>query len=239
LSEQTPSSPSSPTFPSAGDSPWRDLLTEGSLRRMGRLASVGAGEVIAWIGEGNKVAQPLAKNLECELHTFEDLAAFEAESGEEEIALIVAPDLARQLGLEQSLQQLRPYLRFDGAMGLVCRAWLQDEVSGAVRDFYGRHHAGELRSVKDTLASVGPLGYEPLTVELLPEEVWAEHYRRLGVELAKTTPEQLRDSEALLAASEELLLNTTHGRETTLGLFVGRRLDPDAPPRWPRRGFSD
>lgn len=225
--------------PSSTDSPWRELLTEGTARRMGRLASLGSGEVVAWIGEGSTVARPLVKNLECELRTYEALESFEAEGGNQEIGLIVAPELASRQGLEESLQQLRPHLRFDGVVGLICRAWLQDEVSGAVRDFYGRQHAGELRSVKETFASMGPHGYEPLTVELLPEEVWAEHYRRLGVELAKTSPEQLRESESLLAANEELLLNTTHGRESTLGLFVGRRLDPDAPPRWPRRGFSE
>jgi hypothetical protein len=230
LSEQTPSS---------SESPWRELVTEGALRRMGRLASLGEAEVIAWIGEGSAAAEPLAKNLECKLRTFEDLAAFEAAHEEDDIGLIVAPELARARGFEHSLQQLRSHLRFDGTVGLICRAWLQDAVSGAVRDFYGRQHAGELRSVKETLASMSPQGFEPLTVELLPEEVWGEHYRHLGVTLAKIPPEELKDSESLRTASEELLLNTTHGRETTLGLFVGRRLDPDAPPRWPRRGFSD
>jgi hypothetical protein len=233
--QQTPSSPRSP---SSTDSPWRDLLTEGALRRMGRLASLGEGEVVAWIGEGDAAVKPLVKNLDCKLHAFDDLAAFEADGGDE-IGLIICPELARQQGFDQSLQQLRRHLRFDGAVGLVCRAWLQDEVSGAVRDFYGRQHQGEIRSVKETLSSMGPQGFEPLTVELLPQDVWVEHYRQLGVTLAKVSPQEMRESEELLTANEELLLNTTHGRETTLGLFVGRRLDPDAPPRWPRRGFSE
>ena len=221
------------------EAPWRELVTEGALRRMGRLASLGEGEVIAWIGEGSVAAKPLAKNLECELLAFDDLGTFEAKHKDGEIGMIVAPQLAGKEGFEPLLQKLRPHLRFDGTVGLVCRAWMQESVSGPVREFYGRHHAGDLRSVKETLAVLGPLGYEPLTVELLPEEVWSEHYRKLGVDLAKVTPEQMRESEALLIANEELLLNTSHGRETTLGLFVGRRLDPDAPPRWPRRGFSD
>jgi hypothetical protein len=221
------------------EAPWRELVTEGALRRMARLASLGEGEVIAWIGEGSIAAKPLAKNLECELHTYEDLSAFEAGHKDGEIGLIVAPELAPKEGFELSLQKLRPHLRFDGTVGLVCRAWMQESVSGPVREFYGRHHAGDLHSVKETLAGLGSLGFEPLTVELLPEEVWSEHYRKLGVDLAKNSPEQMRESEALLIANEELLLNTSHGRETTLGLFVGRRLDPDAPPRWPRRGFSD
>jgi hypothetical protein len=206
---------------------------------MGRLASLDGGEALAWIGEGHSAAQRLLRDVACTLKTFPDLAAFEAEGGTEDYGLIVAPDLARELGFEVSLQRLRSRLRFDGAVGLICRAWLQDEVGREVRDFYQRQNAGELRSVKKTLASLGQHGYEPLTAELLPEDLWAEHYRRLGVLLANTSEEQIGASELLRVASEELLLNTTHARESTLGLFVGRRLDPDAPPRWPRRGFSD
>jgi hypothetical protein len=220
--------------------PWHELLSEGALRRMSRLASLENGEVIAWIGEGSEAAKPLAKTLSCDLRVFEDVSALEEDLEEGEAALIVAPEMARLTGFDASLAQLRTYLRFDGTVGLVCRAWLGGEVPAPVRDFFGRRHAGELRAVKETLSSLGPQGYEPLTVELLPEEAWVEHYRLLGDALAKLSPNDVRASEALLADSEELTLLTAQGRTTTtLGLFVGRRLDPDAPPRWPRRGFAD
>ncbi len=217
-----------------------ELLSEGALRRMGRLASLESGEVIAWIGQGSEAAKPLAKHVGCELQVFEAVSDLQSALEDEAAALIVAPELARLIGLDAALTQLRPYLRFDGTVGLVCRAWLGDGVSPAVRDFYGRHHAGELRSVKETLLGLGPLGYEPLTVELVPQEAWVEHFRGLGEALAQIPPDEVRASETLTADSEELALFTADGQAAnTLGVFVGRRLDPDAPPRWPRRGFSE
>jgi hypothetical protein len=226
--------------PSPLAAPWRELLTEGALRRMGRLASLSSAEVIAWIGEGSEAARPLAKNMECELRVFEDVSELEGTLEEEAAGLIVAPQMARAEGLDATLQRLRPFLRYDGTVGIVCRAWLLEQVPSAVRDFFGRQHAGELRTTKETLANLEQQGYEPLTVELLPEDDWVEHYRRLGESLAKMAPEGVRASESLSADSEELALFSAGGRTTTtLGLFVGRRLDPDAGPRWPRRGFSD
>jgi hypothetical protein len=220
--------------------PWVDLVDESALRRLARLASLESGEVIAWIGDGGEAAKPWAKEVGCKLRVFADTAEFEAQIAEEEAALVVSPEAARTVGFDETLGKVRRYLRFDGAVGLVCRAFLGKEVPPRVRDFFGRHHAGELRAVKDTLSRFGAQGYEPLTVEILPEEVWVEYYRRLGEALATETPEGIEKSETLTAQSEELALFTAAGRTaTTLGLFVGRRLDPDAPPRWPRRGFSD
>jgi hypothetical protein len=94
---------------------------------------------------------------------------------------------------------------------------------------YWDHKQPEVvRSVKAALGRMAALGFEPLTCELLGEPELSDHDRELLSEAQRGTKGE---------ATAEAQAGVHHG--ISLGLVVGRRIDPGAPPRWPRRGGGE
>ncbi|MHB1844476.1 MAG: hypothetical protein ACYCWW_06540 [Deltaproteobacteria bacterium] len=159
-------------------------------------------------------------------------------------ALIQARLLPEALGFERSAEGLRELLDIDGVLVLYARTWLCAEVPGPVRELWERRAHGPIRSVKETLALFPALGFEPMTCEVVAASAWDEHYAQSEARLAALASGAGLHTplgEALEALREEIRVHHEAGGRATssIGCFVGRRVEPDSPPRWPRRGASE
>jgi hypothetical protein len=171
--------------------PWRDLFDEAALRRLARLAALRGGEQLVWLGEGSeKQVKQLEKISEDRVKVRADLDGIPKRS----LGLVVAPEIVEQIGLEKALKELRSALETDGVVALVVRAAIGDEVPEKERAHWEQRQHGPLETVMQVMGQFSAVGFETLTVEMLP------HLPGVG-----------------------------------LGLFIGRRVEPGAPPRWPRR----
>lgn len=159
------------------------------------------------------------------------------------VELIFAQGLAAVAGFDGALEAARPSLVTDGLLAVFQRTWIAPKVPDLVREYWTAHAVGAIRSVRDTLARFVQLGYEPMTCELIPAQAWDEHYevaeRQLAAIASGAGPET-EAGKALASLREELKVHQTGGRDSTsVGCFVARRVEPDSPPRWPRRGASE
>jgi len=170
---------------------WPDLLDEAALRRLARLASLRGGEELVWLGEGGqKQVKQLEKICESRVKVRPDLDGIPKRS----LGLVVAPAIVEELGLEKALKQLRSALETDGVAALVMGAATGAELPEGERADWEQRQRGPLETVMQVMGRFAAIGFETLTVEMLP-----------------------------LA------------RSVGLGLFIGRRVEPGSPPRWPRR----
>jgi hypothetical protein len=213
---------------SAGEAPkppWRDLFTEDALRRLVRLAALRDGEKVVWIGAADdRSAKELERLSELPVERRASLDGLAAQRH----GLIVAPELVAERGLDAALGLIRPPLETDGVCALVVRVFVGSEAPEPLRKHWEAKLKDQLRSVKATIARLSALGFEPMTCELLGEPALSEHD-------AKLLAEAQRGAQG--GASAEAKAGVRHG--TALGLLIGRRVEPGAPPRWPRRGGGE
>ena len=191
--------------------PWRDLFDEAALRRLARLASLRGGEELVWLGaSGQKPAKQLERICEARVKVKPDLEGVPKRS----LGLIVAPEIVEVMGLDAALERSRSALETDGVVALVLRT-VADGVSVPEdqRALWERRQHGPLESIMQVLGRFSALGLEPLTTEL-----------------SSPRPEAKEPSEANAPGDPAAAL---HG--VRMGLFIGRRVEPGSPPRWPRR----
>jgi len=201
-------------------SPWRDLLELDALRRLARLASLRASEKAVWLGPGGERSVEMLRDLsECRTEMRATLEGLEQRS----LSLVIAPELVARAGFDGALAELRPFLETDGVAVLVARTFVGPDLPAPVRGFWETKQGGTLKSVKAFLARFAALGFEPLTSEILAEPGLSEHDRELLDAEPSTAQEPAGGSR----------------RGTSLGLFVGRRVEAASPPRWPRRGGAE
>ena len=157
--------------------------------------------------------------------------------------LIFAQGLAAAVGFDAGVEAMRPLLVTDGLLALFQRAWITPEVPDDVRRYWEAHTVGKIRTIKETMERFAELGFEPMTCELIPSQAWDEHFERVDTQLTTLSSGDGPETEvgkALAALREEQRVHQGGGRgSTSLGCFVGRRVEPDSPPRWPRRGFGE
>ncbi len=171
--------------------PWRELFDAGALRRLARLAALRGGEELLWLGEGSeKLAKQLEKICEARVKVRSDLDGVLKRS----LGLVVAPEIVEELGLEKALREVREALETDGVLALVIGVSAGAQPSESGRASWEQRQHGPLETVMQVMGRFSVIGFETLTVELLP-------------------------------ATDEV----------SLGLFIGRRIEPGSPPRWPRR----
>ncbi len=157
--------------------------------------------------------------------------------------LIFAQGLASAVGFDAAVEAMRPLLVTDGLLALFQRTWITSDVPDEVKRYWEAHTVGKIRTIKDTLERFAELGFEPMTCELIPAQAWDEHFERVDAQLTTLSAGDGPDTavgKALAALHEEQRVHQAGGRgSTSLGCFVGRRVEPDSPPRWPRRGFGE
>jgi hypothetical protein len=213
----------------SGASPWREIFTEAVLRRLVRVAALREDEPRVWLGSGgDKAAKQLERIAEGHVQVRADLEGIAGRT----LGLIVAPEIVGQLGLEGALRTLRPALETDGVVAVVARARVRTEVPELLR-LHWEQNGGPVLSMMGTLARFSAAGFEPLTVELLTEPILTPHERELLEEGAHSSDPNGHATAASWRAGR------TFSGGIGLGLFVGRRLESGAPPRWPRRGGTD
>lgn len=206
--------------------PWRELLCDGALRRLARLSALRTEDAVLWLGRGGeKAVKVIEKIVPCQAETQGSLAGIEEQS----LSLVIAPELASERGLDVALGLLRSLLAPDGVAAVVVRAFVGTEVPEPLRAFWAKKLPEPLRTLKETLSRFSALGFEPLTTELLGEPSLAAHDEQLLAEACGSAS----GGEALAEAAAGL----HHG--ANLGLFIGRRVEFGAPPRWPRRGLAE
>ncbi|HUB05390.1 MAG TPA: hypothetical protein VMB50_00225 [Myxococcales bacterium] len=157
--------------------------------------------------------------------------------------LILAQGLAAAIGFDEALAALRPSLVTDGLLAVFQRAWITSDVAAEVKRYWEAHSAGPVRTLRDTLGQFTRAGYEPMTCELVPAPAWDEYYERADARLAALASgagAETPEGRALADLREEMRIHEQGGRvATSIGCFVGRRVEPNSPPRWPRRGFGE
>ncbi len=190
-----------------------------------RLAGFTSEGRIAWIGESpDRSAQALEQLSGRTVELRADVESLGAVGW----GMIVSPGLALERGLEAAIKTLRPLLETDGLLVVVGRVFVGSEVPGPLAAHWNTTLPEPVRTVKDSLAQFAAQSCEPLTCELLGEPTLSEHDRQLVAAATRAT-----SGEALAEAAS----GVRHG--TSLGLLVGRRIEPGAPPRWPRRGGGE
>ncbi len=200
--------------------PWRELLGEAASRRLARLASLRGEEELVWLGEGGeKEAKQLEKICETKVKVRTDLEGVSKRS----LGLIVAPELVEQVGLEKALKELRPALETDGVLALVARAAIGDAMPEAERTLWEQRQHGPLETVMQVMSRFTAIGLETLTVEMFP----------LTGKLAPVAAQDAPAGDDAEAPSGPKARGVYGG--VGLGLFIGRRIEPGSPPRWPRR----
>ena len=211
--------------PSAPRPPWRNLFGEDALRRLLRVAALGEEERVVWLGKReDHVAVGLEQVMGRPVEARDALDAIE----ERALGLLVAPELAHELGLDAALKLARPKLETDGVIATVARVFVGAEVPEPLKAYWDKKQPEAVRSVKAALARMAALGFEPLTCELLKEPELSEHDRELLSEARRGVRGE---------ATAEAESGIHHG--ISLGLVVGRRVEPGSPPRWPRRGGGE
>ncbi|MHB8417108.1 MAG: hypothetical protein ACYDCL_03465 [Myxococcales bacterium] len=157
--------------------------------------------------------------------------------------LIFAQGLAAAIGFDEALAAMRPSLVTDGLLAVFQRTWITRDVPAGVRQYWEAHSVGPVRTVRDTLGRFAAGGYEPMTCELVPAQAWDEHYERAEAQLAALASgagPETEEGRALLELREEIRVHQEGGKlSASVGCFVGRRVEPNSPPRWPRRGFGE
>jgi hypothetical protein len=157
--------------------------------------------------------------------------------------LIFAQGLASAVGFDAALEAMRPLLVTDGLLAVFQRAWITPNVPDEVRRYWEAHTVGPIRTIKETMERTTQLGFEPMTCELVPAQAWDEHFERVEAQLSALSANGGSETEigkALARLHEEQKIHQAGGRgSTSLGCFVGRRVEPNSPPRWPRRGFGE
>lgn len=157
--------------------------------------------------------------------------------------LILAQGLAGAVGFDAALETLRKRLATYGLLAVYQRAWITRQVSPEVRRYWEPRTVREIRTVRDTLERFPALGLEPITCELVPARAWDEHYERVEGQLAALCALDGPETEvgrALAATREAQRVHQAGGKDcTSIGCFVGRRVEPGAPPRWPRHGSGE
>ncbi len=242
------------------------------MRRLGRMAQLAPESLVVDVGSEPVDAAGWARIFGCRTVAVQDdadaVAALEREAdetglgellaprrgepgsselpgiGEGEVALLQAHGLADALGFERAAAGLRGLLAFDGILVLYARSWLRERVPEPVRSFWSSRSAGEIRTVKGTLALLPALGFEPICCELVSAAAWDEHYAQSEARLAALASGAAPSTpmgRALEALRDEIRIHHEAGGRaaSTIGCFVGRRLEPNSPPRWPRRGASE
>jgi hypothetical protein len=210
---------------SAPKSAWRGLFGEDALRRLARLAGLGETERVVWLAKGEeRAAVALEKVIGRAVETREGLEGIEPDA----LGLLVAPDLAHERGLDAALSLVRPVLEIDGVFATVTRVFVGADVPEPLKAYWDKKQPEAVRSVKATLGRLAALGFEPLTCELVEEPTLSEHDRELLSEARRGAKGE---------ATAEAEAGIHHG--VSHGLVVGRRVDPGAPPRWPRRGGGE
>ena len=191
--------------------PWRELFDEAALRRLARLASLRGGEELVWLGSsGQKPAKQLERICATRVKVRPDLEGIPKRS----LSLIVAPEIVEQVGLDAALEQLRSALETDGVLALVLRTANGDGVPEEQQALWERRQHGPLGSIMHVLGRFSALGLEPMTAEF-PS--------------ARGEPK----GQVTVTAGSGGPLAAEHG--VRMGLFIGRRVEPGSPPRWPRR----
>ncbi len=155
--------------------------------------------------------------------------------------LLLAEGLAAARGLSAAAQALRPLLAEDGLLALHLRVALGREVPEQVRRYWEARWSGPLRTVPETLARLSSLLLEPMTCELLAPAAWDAWYaeqERFLIAMGDRDGDGTGGAgRALADLREERRVHEAGGRTSTAsGWFVGRRVIPGAPPRWPVRG---
>ncbi len=242
---------------------------EARMRRLGRLANLSPDSLVVHLGPELHHAVLWAKAFGCRTIALDagpalDAVAREAEAlgvaqlvelraadplsrAIEEISpaadLIFAQGLAAAVGFDEALAALRPSLVTDGLVALFQRAWVTAAVPAEVSGYWERHAVGAVRTIRDTLGRFTAGGYEPMTCELIPAQSWDEYYERAEAQLAALASgagPETPEGRALAELREEMPVHQQGGKlSTSVGCFVGRRVEPNSPPRWPRRGFGE
>ncbi len=157
--------------------------------------------------------------------------------------LVVAQGLATALGFDAAAEALRPRLGADGIVALFARTWVVPAVSDEVRSLWEARAKGPIRTVRETLERLSQIGYEPMACELVPASAWDEYYVKQDgflAAMASGAGPETEAGRALASLREESRVHEAGGRTSaSAGWFVGRRVEPDSPPRWPRRGFGE
>ncbi len=241
---------------------------EARLRRLGRLASLRPESLAVYLGPGVQRAAIWSRLYSCktlvvdsdpvavaslmkdaeQLEVTDLLTVVEADPlspKRTEIAppadLIFTQGLASAVGFDAAVEAMRPLLITDGLLAVVERTWITPAVPDDVRRHWEAHTVGTIRTIKETLERFAQLGFEPMTCELVPAQAWDEHFERIEAQLqALSTGADSEAGKALVLLREEQKVHDAGGRgSTSLGCFVGRRIEPNSPPRWPRRGFGE
>jgi hypothetical protein len=195
------------------------------LRRLVRMTALAETQRVVWLGKpADRSAAALEEIVSRSVEAREGLEGIEERS----IGLLVAPELGHDKGLEGAFAAARAVLETDGVVATVVRVFLGAEVPEPLKSYWAKKQPGGVRSVKSAFGRVSAAGFEPLTCELLEEPALSEHDRELLSEAKRGVR-----GEAVVEAEAGL----RHG--VSLGLVVGRRIEPGSPPRWPRRGGGE
>lgn len=246
-----------------------EVKREARIRRLGRLANLSQDSLVVHLGPELRQAALWAQLFGCRTIAIDPGPALgalreEAEAlgvaelmelregdplarAQPEISpaadLIFAQGLAAAIGFDEALAALRPSLVTDGLLVVFQRAWITPDVPPEVRRYWEAHSVGPIRTLRDTLGQFTRSGYEPMTCELTPAAVWDDHYERADAQLAALSSgagPETEEGRALAELREERRIHQEGGRlSTSAGCFVGRRVEPNSPPRWPRRGFGE